>query len=175
MSSRAAQIFALLRTLVFASLFIAGVLIYLPWAIGIFRWPRSWELGWEFLGLVPLLCGAYLALRCIIAFAWIGQGTPAPFDPPRTLVVEGVYRYVRNPMYWGAFLILLGQWALFGVGWAPVAYIAGFAGLAHLFVRYYEEPTLRGKFGADYDDYCRNVPRWLPRLRPWSQSRAPSA
>jgi protein-S-isoprenylcysteine O-methyltransferase Ste14 len=85
-------------------------------------------------------------------------------------VIQGVYRYVRNPMYWGAFLILMGQWALFGVEWAGVIYIACFVVLTHVFVCLYEEPTLRKKFGDDYDDYWLNVPRWLPRLKPWAQS-----
>jgi len=170
MSFRTSQIFALARTLLFASLFMAGVLVYLPWAIGIFRWVPSAQPRWELFGIVPLVLGACLGLYCIFAFAWTGRGTPAPFDPPRTLVIQGVYRYVRNPMYWGAFLMLMGQWALFGVGWAGVIYIACFVVLTHVFVCLYEEPTLRKKFGDDYDDYWLNVPRWLPRLKPWAQS-----
>ena len=161
MSFRTSQIFALARTLIFASLFIAGVLVYLPWAIGIFRRPPSSQPRWELFSFVPLVFGACLGLYCIFAFAWTGRGTPAPFDPPRALVIGGVYRYVRNPMYWGAFLILVGQWALFGVGWGTVIYIACFVVLTHLFVRLYEEPALQENFGDDYYDYCRNVPRWL--------------
>jgi protein-S-isoprenylcysteine O-methyltransferase Ste14 len=170
MSFRTSQIFALARTLIFASLFVAGVLVYLPWAIGIFRWAPSSQPHWELFGIVPLAFGACLGLYCIFAFAWTGRGTPAPFDPPRTLVIQGVYRYARNPMYWGAFLILMGQWALFGVGWATLIYMACLVVLTHLFVCFYEEPTLRKKFGDDYNDYCRNVPRWFPRLKPWTQS-----
>ncbi len=175
MRPRASQISAVIRTLIFASIFIAGVLVYLPWGIGIFRWQRPLQARWEFFGIVVLLLGAYLGLQCVLAFAWTGYGTPAPFDPPRTLVIKGLYRHVRNPMYWGALLILAGQWFLFGIGWATIIYIACFVLLAHLFVCFYEEPTLRHKFGADYDDYCRSVPRWIPRLKPWTQSSSDSA
>lgn len=165
MNVRASQIFALARTLIFASLFIAGVLVYLPWAIGVFRRAPGPQPGWELFGIVPLVFGGCLGLYCMFAFAWRGRGTPAPFDPPRALVIQGIYRYVRNPMYWAAFLILVGQGILFGVGWPTVIYIACFAVLTHLFVRFYEEPTLQEKFGDHYDEYCRKVPRWLPRLK----------
>lgn len=167
MSGRTAQISALLRTVAFGSLFVAGVLVYLPWALGVFRVRK--DLGWDLLGGVPLVAGSYIALRCAFEFAWRGRGTPAPFDAPRRLVVEGMYRYVRNPMYWGAILVLVGQWALFGVGWATVEYIAIFAVAVHLFVIFYEEPTLRRKFGEEYEEYCRNVPRWAPRRTPWEK------
>ncbi len=161
------RVFALVRTLLFASVFIAGVLVYFPWWLGVFRWPDAWEPRWQLLGFVPLTLGSLLGLRCLLAFAWTGRGTPAPFDPPRRLVVEGLYRHVRNPMYWGAFLILAGQWMLFGRRWDGGVYVLCFAALAHLFVRFHEEPSLRRRFGAEYDNYCRMVPRWLPRLRPW--------
>ncbi len=98
---------------------------------------------------------------CILTFALLGRGTPAPFDPPRRLVVRGPYRYVRNPMYLGAGLALAGA-ALFyetGVLWA---YAGGFLVLTHLLVVLYEEPTLRRTFGEDYETYCRQVRRWWP-------------
>ncbi len=163
------RFFALARSMAVVFLLIASVLVYLPWGIGVFRWAPA--RCWQLFGIAPLLFGACLGLYCAFAFAWSGLGTPAPFDPPRTLVVGGVYRYVRNPMYWGAFLVLVGQWTLFGVGWPAFIYVASFALLTHLFVRFYEEPTLRRKFGADYTKHCDNVPRWLPRFKPWTQSR----
>jgi protein-S-isoprenylcysteine O-methyltransferase Ste14 len=171
MNSRMIQSYALARTLVFALLFIAGVLIYLPWALGVYDWTSGSRLHWKYLGIVPLAFGAYLGIHCVFAFAWRGHGTPAPFDPPRNLVIEGGYRHVRNPMYWGAFLILTGQGILFGVGWPTAVYIVCFIAATHLFVRFYEEPVLHRKFGNSYDDYCRHVPRWLPRLkvRPFSK------
>ena len=170
-SSRTSQVFALLRTLVFAAFFIAGVLVYLPWAIGVFRWPDDEVLNWRLFGVLPLLAGICVGLHCVFAFAWIGRGTPAPFDPPRRLVVRGLYRYVRNPMYWGAFLILAGQWVLFGGGWPAAVFTAVFAACSHLFVCFYEEPALRRRFGADYDEYSRAVPRWIPRYDRQSSSR----
>lgn len=90
--------------------------------------------------------------------------------PPQRLVVVGVYRYVRNPMYLGFALGWIGLWVVFGH--ASLAAIAGVAAVAlgvHLFVVFYEEPTLRNKFGADYIEYCRHVGRWWLRLHSWKQ------
>jgi protein-S-isoprenylcysteine O-methyltransferase Ste14 len=169
MSLNSIRIGALVRTFVFAVLFVAGVLIYLPWGVGIFR-PRHF-LGWHAVGLLPLAAGTYIILLCLFAFAWQGRGTPAPFDAPRELVAVALYRYVRNPMYWGAFLILLGQSILFGHDRGALWYFALFAACAHLFVMAYEEPTLSRKFGASYQEYLRNVPRWIPRRKPWIRTQ----
>jgi len=88
--------------------------------------------------------------------------------PPKKLVAVGFYRYVRNPMYLGFFTGWLGLWVVFGRASRSAVLLAALAVLAvGLFVRLYEEPTLRKLFGAEYEEYCRNVPRWLPRLRPW--------
>ena len=100
---------------------------------------------------------------CILSFAVIGRGTPAPFDPPRRLVVRGPYRYVRNPMYLGAGLALAGA-ALFYQSGALLGYASGFLVLMHLFVLLYEEPTLGRTFGQDYETYRQQVRRWWPGL-----------
>lgn len=128
------------------------------------------------LALVPFLAGMAVGLRCIFDFAWTGHGTPAPIDPPRHLVVRGFYAYVRNPMYVGFAAAIFSAWILFAPGrWlALICAVAVFAGV-HLFVRYYEEPTLRRKFGSDYEEYCRHVSRWRPRLSPWSPPRTQAA
>jgi len=105
--------------------------------------------------------GAVLALWCVVTFIVIGRGTPAPFDPPRRLVVVGPYRLVRNPMYIGAGLALAGA-AMFYESWALLGYCAAFALVTHLFVVLYEEPTLRAAFGAAYVRYCERVQRWWP-------------
>jgi len=105
--------------------------------------------------------GAMLALWCIATFILIGRGTPAPFDPPRRLVVVGPYRLVRNPMYIGAALALPGA-ALFYESWALLGYCAAFALATHLFVVTYEEPTLRATFGDAYVRYSQQVRRWWP-------------
>jgi protein-S-isoprenylcysteine O-methyltransferase Ste14 len=105
--------------------------------------------------------GALLALWCVVTFVAIGKGTPAPFDPPRRLVVRGPYRFVRNPMYFGGALALAGA-ALFYQSLLLLAYASIFLFAACLFVLFYEEPTLRRIFGTDYVSYCRHVGRWLP-------------
>lgn len=115
------------------------------------------------IGVPVLVLGTLVLLRCIWDFARKGIGTLAPVDPPRHLVVAGLYRYVRNPMYVGVFLILLGELFLVWIT-AFLGYVACFAVAVNVFVMGYEEPTLRRLFGQEYDDYCRRVGRWIPRL-----------
>jgi protein-S-isoprenylcysteine O-methyltransferase Ste14 len=108
--------------------------------------------------------GGIILLWSFWNFLHEGRGTPAPIDPPKELVAAGFYRYVRNPMYVGILLILIGHFLWFGY-WSLLVYTA-FAFLStHLFVTFYEEPTLRNKFGASYEEYCKRVPRWVPRFR----------
>jgi protein-S-isoprenylcysteine O-methyltransferase Ste14 len=124
---------------------------------------------WRWIGALPSVMGFAVALRCIWDFGWTGHGTPAPFIPPQRLVVVGLYRYVRNPMYLGFLLGWLGLWAILGRANKTALTVALVASVAvTLFVRLHEEPTLREKFDGDYEKYCRNVPRWIPRLRAWS-------
>jgi protein-S-isoprenylcysteine O-methyltransferase Ste14 len=126
--------------------------------------------NWRWLAAVPSVLGFAVALLCVWDFGWTGRGTPAPIAPPQRLVVVGFYRYVRNPMYVGFAAGWIGLWVIFGH--ANVTAIAAVAAVAlgvDLFVIFYEEPTLRGKFGAQYEDYCRNVRRWWPRLRGCNQ------
>jgi len=121
---------------------------------------------WHWLGLVPLVIGALALLWCNWAFVVRGRGTAAPYDPPRALVIHGLYRHVRNPMYVSAGLIIFGI-AL----WTGAAILFGYFLLLalsyHLFVRYYEEPHLQRVFGQPYAEYCLNVPRWRPRVTAW--------
>jgi protein-S-isoprenylcysteine O-methyltransferase Ste14 len=155
--------FAVMRALMYAALFLSLVLVFLPaqvlsWA-GVARPPAIGAAQMIAAALVVL--GLALALWCVLAFAIVGKGTPAPFDPPRRLVVRGPYRFVRNPMYIGAGLALAGL-ALFYQSTALVAFVALFAVATHSFVVLYEEPTLRRLFGAEYEAYCRRVRRWRP-------------
>ena len=121
---------------------------------------------WRWIAALPSVLGFAVALRCIWDFGWTGRGTPVPVAPPQRLVVVGFYRYVRNPMYVAFAAGWIGLWVIFGHG-NPVliAAVAAVAFAVHLFVVFYEEPTLRNKFGADYEEYCRNVRRWWPRVR----------
>lgn len=114
------------------------------------------------IGMVVGASGAVLAIWCVLAFAFIGGGTPAPFDPPRRLVVRGPYRVVRNPMGIGAGLVLAGA-TLFYRSWPLLCYTVLFAVMLRFFVVWYEEPALRQKFGPAYEAYRRQVGRWWPR------------
>ena len=144
---------------------LAGVV---PW------WISRWEFKLSFLGVeLTRYVGAALILAGVTGlvdsfarFALQGLGTPAPIAPPQHLVVTGLYRYVRNPMYVAVVAVILGQGILFG-DWRLLNY-GGLMWLAfHAFVLAYEEPVLAESFGAQYEDFCANVPRWIPRLTPW--------
>jgi protein-S-isoprenylcysteine O-methyltransferase Ste14 len=115
-------------------------------------------------GWVLIAAGIALYFACAFwGFAVRGQGTPLPLDPPKKLVVEGPYRIVRNPMYWGVGSVVLGEAAIFhSVALAELAVV--FAVGVILFVLFIEEPGLKMKFGAEYEGYCRQVPRWIPRV-----------
>jgi len=157
---------ALARSLVYGTVFLGLTVVYLP--ARVLAWTGAQAPSR--LGALPLIglavagVGALVVLTCIFAFALRGKGTPAPFDPPRRLVQAGLYRHVRNPMYAGDGLIVLGVGIYFG-SLAVVGYAACFLLAAHLFVCLYEEPKLRRLFGPEYDDYCATTPRWLPA--PW--------
>ena len=124
---------------------------------------------WRWLAAIPSVLGFAVALRCVWDFGWTGRGTPAPVAPPQRLVVVGFYRYVRNPMYVGFAAGWIGLWIVFGhANPAAIAAVAAVALGVHLFVLFYEEPTLLRKFDADYERYRQNVRRWWPRLHGWN-------
>src|SRR5712692_622459 len=158
--------FVFARAVTWAALFIGFVLIYLPGRLlswtGIVR-PAAMEVQ-QVAGMVIGVAGATVALWCIFTFASIGRGTPAPFDPPRRLVIRGPYRFVRNPMYIGAGLALASA-ALFYESLPLLGYAGLFFLATHVFVVGYEEPTLRRTFGQEYEVYCRQVSRWWPSIR----------
>jgi protein-S-isoprenylcysteine O-methyltransferase Ste14 len=134
----------------------------------------GWRIEPPFLGFVPLrflgggmiVAGIAGLVHCFARFALEGRGTPAPVAPTETLIVTGLYRYVRNPMYVAVVVIITGQALLLGsvslLRYAGIVWLCFFA-----FVLLYEEPTLRGRYGETYDLYRANVRRWLPRTRPW--------
>ena len=156
-----------LRSLFWALLFPGFFAGYVPW-----RWfgvrdvalrardPLHW------LALAAIALGVFLLALCVIEFARRGRGTLSPADPPRALVVQGPYRWVRNPMYLAVTLVLLGE-VLLTRSRGLLLYWALWFTAVNLFIRAYEEPTLRRQFGAEYGRYCASVRRWLPRTRPW--------
>jgi protein-S-isoprenylcysteine O-methyltransferase Ste14 len=156
--------FVLVRAVTYSVLFIGLLLVYLParllsW-VGFVR-PAAFGVA-QAAGVVVGAVGAAVAVWCVYTFAIAGRGTPAPFDPPRRLVVRGPYGFVRNPMYVGAGLALGGA-ALFNESWPLLAYAGLFLLATHLLVVFYEEPTLRRNFGPDYEAYSGRVGRWWPR------------
>jgi protein-S-isoprenylcysteine O-methyltransferase Ste14 len=159
--------FLALRTLVYATLFIGFLLLWLPARIlaatGIHR-PAHLS-AVELSGLLLGTLGGIIALSCVVTFISIGKGTPAPFDPPRRLVIRGPYRFLRNPMYLGAALALAGA-ALVYHSLPLLGYAVAFLFCFHLFVVFYEEPHLRRTFGDDYGSYCAYIHRWWPSLHP---------
>jgi protein-S-isoprenylcysteine O-methyltransferase Ste14 len=118
-------------------------------------------------GAVLLAAGSVVLAHAVIRFAIEGLGTPFPGAPTENLVVGGLYRFVRNPMYLAVIAIVLGQAAVLGRG-VLVWYAAVLWATVATFVRFYEEPTLSERYGEQYDAYRRAVRRWLPRATPWN-------
>jgi protein-S-isoprenylcysteine O-methyltransferase Ste14 len=148
---------------------IAGVI---PWWLTRWRVNPSLPYGRlvQSLGGLLIVLGAGVLLHAFTRFVVEGSGTPAPVAPATRLVIGGLYRYVRNPMYLAVLAAIFGQAVLLGAG-PLLAYAAGIALAFALFVRFYEEPTLRSQFGAEYERYCLAVPAWWPRLHPWRGDR----
>jgi protein-S-isoprenylcysteine O-methyltransferase Ste14 len=117
-------------------------------------------------GSLLVMAGVVVVVRNFVRFVAEGRGTPAPIAPPEQLVIGGDYRYVRNPMYVAVVAAVLGQALIFG-SLGMLIYAAAIWLATATFVRLYEEPTLRERFGASYEAYRRNVRAWFPRLHPW--------
>lgn len=156
---------ALFKTLIFTIVVPGTVTVGIPYlllasGLGL----SSYDLGgFRLLGVMVIALGVACYLACAWNFATVGKGTPAIIDPPRRLVLNGPYRVVRNPMYVGATLILLGEAVMLGsltlLFYAVVVWTA-----FHLFVISFEELDLKHRFDGAYEEYCRAVPRWIPRL-----------
>jgi protein-S-isoprenylcysteine O-methyltransferase Ste14 len=141
--------------------------VYLPWTICRWRFasPLLRFFPFRIIGALMITAGLPILLDSFARFAIQGMGTPAPVAPPQHLVVTGLYRHVRNPMYVAVSLLIFGQGLLFGsvrlLEFGVVVWLGFFA-----FVVFYEEPVLRQKFGQEYEEFCARVPRWIPRLKP---------
>lgn len=133
---------------------VAGVL---PWWLSGWAAPRFWP------GFVIVAAGAFVVLRAFVRFVREGRGTPAPVAPTEELVVGGDYRFVRNPMYVGVVAAIFGQ-ALVFLDWWVFGYGVVAWGVMASFVRWYEEPVLRARYGRQYEEYCRSVPPWIPSV-----------
>lgn len=159
---------AILGSFVFLLLAPGVVMGWVPWRIS--HWQMQSPLlgfaGFRILGILLVVIGVPMLLDSFARFAIQGLGTPAPLLPTKHLVVTGLYRYVRNPMYAGGTALVLGQALLLG-DVRVLGYALAVWSLSCSFVLGYEEPTLRKTFGAEYSEFCKNVPRWIPRLTPW--------
>jgi protein-S-isoprenylcysteine O-methyltransferase Ste14 len=166
------RILAILGSAIFLVIAPGIVAGYVPWLIC--RWHVGPPLMGIYLlrlvGLFLIAAGLPILLDSFGRFALHGRGTPAPIFPTHHLVVNGIFRYVRNPMYVAVLSLILGQALVFG---SVRVLEYGFAVWAafYLFVLVYEEPTLQKTYGAEYEQFCANVPRWIPRLGPWRRNR----
>jgi protein-S-isoprenylcysteine O-methyltransferase Ste14 len=161
------RLWALLGSAIFLVIAPGTIAGYVPWSIT--GWHGSDQFGFpgaKPFGVVLLAAGLLALLNSFARFALQGLGTPAPIAPPERLVVTGLYRHVRNPMYVAVLAIIVGQALMLSdarlLVWAAAVWL-----LFHLFVIFYEEPTLKRTFDAEYDRFRANVPRWLPRWTPW--------
>ena len=155
--------FTVLRTIVYATVFFS----FFTWLTLLLRsFDRSLGVclpaGAAVPGILLMGAGGILGITCIVLFVSRGKGTPAPFDAPKEFVVTGPYRYVRNPMYLGGLLLLAGA-GLYLHSPSVLLLSLVVALIVHLFVVFYEEPTLRTKFGTSFESYCAEVRRWIPR------------
>jgi protein-S-isoprenylcysteine O-methyltransferase Ste14 len=154
--------FVIARAVTYSTLFVGLFLVFLPARVlstsGVTP-PAAIGLP-QAAGMLVGALGAAIVVSCVVTFVLVGKGTPAPFDPPRRLVVRGPYHLVRNPMSLGAGLAIAGA-ALFYQSLPLLAYAAAFLLVMNLFVMIYEEPTLRRTFGAEYTAYCSRVGRWF--------------
>lgn len=152
------------RSLLWTVLFPGTVTVLIPWLLFVPSDQHGLSTAWyAWPGLLLIISGASMLLWSIYAFARDGKGTLSPADPARRLVIRGLYRFVRNPMYVGVVGVLLGEAVFFAskplFGYALLVFL-----IFNLFIRVHEEPYLRREFGAAYEQYCREVGRWLPRF-----------
>jgi protein-S-isoprenylcysteine O-methyltransferase Ste14 len=154
------------KSLLNAVLFFGVFMVALPWLahyllpfpLPVPKGPRTW------IAAVLFVAGMAIWLACLDTFSRQGRGTPLPVDAPRRLVTGGLFSFTRNPIMAGELLVIWSE-ALYFAGLGITLYAVAISLLAHLSIIYVEEPELRRRFGQSYQEYCRSVPRWFPRLR----------
>lgn len=150
-----------LRSILWAILCPGTVTVLVPWMV-LDQRPEQWPMDWRgWIGMCFFIVGALVLIWCIFAFARFGKGTLSPADPTTHLVVKGLYRYVRNPMYVGVLCILIGELISFP-NLTMLVYVFGVFIAFHTFIVFFEEPRLQRQFGAEYDRYRAHVHRWIP-------------
>jgi len=156
----------ILKTLFFVIIGPGSVVVYIPYFlisyVGLIGFSKIDY--FQLSGMFLFAAGVAIALWCFYNFIFSGKGTPVPIDPPKHLVVCGLYRYTRNPMYLGILLILGGE-ALFFESYVMLIYAVCMFCLFQAFIIGFEEPSLKVRFGKEYEEYCQSVPRWLFRSR----------
>jgi protein-S-isoprenylcysteine O-methyltransferase Ste14 len=131
---------------------------------------RSFHLGiFSYIAIPLWIMGAWIIVWCSVDMVRKGRGTPAHMDPPKQLIINGLYRYVRNPIYLGALMFHFGYILWFGSGWM-IVYFLFFVLVYQILIVWVEEPILRHMFGEQYQAYCRQVPRWIPNLKSFREN-----
>ena len=154
-----------IKTLAHTLLIPGSVLVFVPYLLVRERDPTLLEPdAWQLAGALWIIVGIVIGSWCTFDFMIRGRGTPNPLDPPKLLVQLGFYRYVRNPGYVSVAFILLGETLFFRSVSVAIYAVVLLIGI-HLLVVLYEEPILRQRYHESYDEYCRRVPRWIPRIR----------
>lgn len=163
---------ALLGTLFFLFILVPIFLIWIPRTILLSPYQiYFFDIGKiRYLGLVPIILGVVIYVSCSGSFVFIGKGTPIPFSPTKKLIITGLYRFVRNPLYLAGVFVLTGEaFLLQSIG--IFIYCLVMFGIFNIHV-FMEERFLADQFGADYELYCNSVPRWIPRLKPYRDTHS---
>src|SRR5580658_3683391 len=162
------RLYSVVVSAIFAVVAPGTVAVLIPWWLSRWHFERPFFgfVAFRYFGVILIVAGLPVLVDAFARFALEGLGSPAPIFPTRHLVVTGFYRFVRNPMYVAVAALIFGQALVFGS--RSVLQYGLFVWLGfHLFVLIYEEPTLRRTFGAEYETYRANVPRWIPRVTSW--------
>ena len=156
------------KSILYALCYFIGAFFLLPYVFSsltrYLHFPIFQNSALRIIGIVFVLAGIIDALYCYILFFQKGKGTPIPTQPAKKLIVEGLYRYTRNPIYLGHFLIIFGEFLLFGHSLLLLYFILFFINF-HFYITLIEEKELKKRFGKEYIDYTKSVPRYMPKIK----------